>query len=158
MKNYYYLCTLLLLLGAATASAQWTSKDFRKLKGITGNWEAKRGEGYTQEKWTRLNDTTFSGNAYNIDRGVSILDERIRIVYTNQEIHYIVTISYQNKGLPVTFKLASVKDDCYTFENKEHDFPQQIIYCLKNSKHMDVTVSGPGQEGTRSMEFHFTKQ
>lgn len=158
--NYRYIfAALFVLCMAPAAQAQWTMKDFRKLKKLAGSWEAGRGDHrYTQEKWTRENDSTFAGLTYNIDRGVSILDERIKLSYSGGMIRYAATVTYQNKGLPVVFNLVSVKDDCYTFENKEHDFPQQIVYCLKSSNKLDVTVSGTGTNGPRTFGFHFVKK
>lgn len=141
------------------ASAEWTQKDFKKLRQISGSWEAKTATGgFMQEKWSRKDDTTFTGVTYNINRGVSILEEHLQLIFTNKEIRYIVTIRHQNKGLPVIFKLVSVKEDTYTFENKEHDFPQQIIYHFKDGKHMDATITGMTENGNKSMDFHFEKK
>ena len=158
MKLFYTILLTLFTCSALTSSAQWTQKDFKKLKHIAGNWEARTTTGFMQEKWVRKDDTTFTGQSYSINRGVSILEEHLQLVFTNKEIHYVVTIRHQNKGLPVIFKLVSVKDDTYTFENKEHDFPQKIVYYFKNNKHIDATVSGTTEWGKKSMEFHFEKK
>lgn len=158
MKLFYTLLLTFFTCSALTSSAQWTQKDFKKLRHIAGNWEARTTTGFMQEKWTRKDDTTFTGLSYSINRGVSILEEHLQLVFTNKEIQYIVTIRHQNKGLPVIFKLVSIKDDTYTFENKEHDFPQQIVYHFKNNKQIDATVSGTTEWGKKSMEFHFEKK
>lgn len=158
MKFLYPLFFSALAFCSVDASAQWTEKDFKKLKHIAGNWEATTKNGFMQEKWTKKNDSTYTGVTYSINRGVSILEEQLQLVYTNKEIQYISTVRHQNKGLPVIFTLVSVKDDAYTFENKDHDFPQQIVYYFKDGKHIDATISGPTENGPKSIVFHFEKK
>lgn len=158
MKFLYPLLFSIFAFCSLDASAQWTEKDFKKLKKVVGSWESPTKNGFMQEKWIKKDDTTFSGVSYSINRGVAQLQETIQLVFTNKEIQYNVSVRHQNKGLPVIFKLVSVKDDTYTFENKEHDFPQQIVYYFKDSKHIDATVSGPTENGPKSIEFHFEKK
>jgi hypothetical protein len=146
------------ILCTVQASAQWKQKDFKKLKQVVGNWEATTKTGFMQEKWTKKNDSTFTGTTYSVNRGVVILEEQLQLVFTNNEIHYISTVRHQNKGLPVAFKLVSIKNDAYTFENKEHDFPQQIVYYFKDGKHIDATISGPTETGPKSTVFHFEEK
>jgi hypothetical protein len=158
MRFLYALLLTTFTFCTFSSSAQWTQKDFKKLRHIAGNWESTTPTGFMQEKWAKKSDTLFTGTTYSINRGVSILEEHLQLVFTSKEIQYIVTIRHQNKGLPVIFKLVSVKDDAYTFENKEHDFPQQIVYYFKNNKHIDVTISGNTEQGKKTMEFHFEKK
>jgi hypothetical protein len=159
MKPLYTLILIIFTLNQATyAQQQWTQKDFKKLKHVVGNWESTTATGFAQEKWVKKNDTTFTGESFSINRGVSQLQEKLQLVFTNKEIHYAATVRHQNKGLPVIFKLVSIKDDTYTFENKDHDFPQQIVYYFKNGKHFDVTISGPTEKGPKSIEYHFKKR
>lgn len=146
------------VLCAFQSSAQWKQKDFKKLKQVVGQWEAVTKTGFMQEKWSKKNDTTFTGTTYSVNRGVVILEEQLQLMFTNNEIHYISTVRHQNKGLPVVFKLVSIKDDAYTFENKEHDFPQQIVYYFKDGKHIDATISGPTENGPKSIVFHFEEK
>lgn len=159
MKPLYTLIFTIFTFGTTLfAQQQWTQKDFKKLKHVVGSWESTTKTGFMQEKWVKKNDSTFTGQNYSINRGVSQLQEQLQLVFRNKEIHYLAAVRHQNKGLPVTFKLVSIKDDIYTFENKEHDFPQQIIYNFKNGKHIDVTISGPTENGPKTIEFHFAKR
>lgn len=160
MKPLYAALFIIFTGSFLNAGAQqaWTQKDFKKLKKIAGSWEATTASGFMQEKWSEVNDTALNGMTFSANRGVTVLEERLQLVFTNKEIQYITTVRHQNKGLPVIFKLVSAKDGTYTFENKEHDFPQQIVYYFKDSKHVDATISGPTENGPKSVAFHFERK
>ncbi|RYZ48204.1 MAG: hypothetical protein EOP49_19230 [Sphingobacteriales bacterium] len=155
---YALLLAVFTLAGLQSSAQQWKARDFKKLKAVVGSWEATTKTGFAQEKWVKKNDTAFTGQAYSSNRGVVLLEENLQLVLSGNEIHYITTIRHQNKGLPVTFKLVSVKDDTYTFENKEHDYPQQIVYYFKSGKHMDATISGPTENGPKTVAFHYERK
>lgn len=147
---------LLLFIGAtSSAFAQWTYKDFNRLRNIEGNWEMKTEKGFLQEKWERTNDTILQGKSYKIDRGVSILDEKMTIVFTNKNIIFSASVQYQNKGLPVSFKLIKIDGGKYIFENKEHDFPTQVMYQIKNSDKLLAWINGTTEKGFKTINFEF---
>jgi hypothetical protein len=154
--KYFSILLLLLFTACATPSfAQWTYKDFRKLENLEGSWEMKTDKGYIQEKWTRVDDSTFEGKNYSITRGVVILEERMKIVQTNEGIFFIATVTYQNKGLPVSFKLISIKNNEFVFENKEHDFPQQVMYHVKSDDNLFAFINGNTEKGFKKIDFSF---
>jgi hypothetical protein len=154
MKHFSILFLLFFTVCTTSSFAQWTYKDFRKLRDLEGSWEMKTGKGYIQEKWVRVNDSTFEGKNYSINRGVVILEERMKIVQNNEGIFFIATVTYQNKGLPVYFKLVSIKNGEFIFENKEHDFPQQVMYRAKDDK-LFAFVSGNTEKGFKKIDFSF---
>jgi hypothetical protein len=155
MKIFKYIPIILFSLVATQAAAQWTYKDFKRLKNLKGNWEAKSDKGFIQEKWERTNDTVFEGKNYKIEHGVSILDEQLKIIFNKNEILFQVTIHYKNKGLPVTYKLAKIDGDKYIFENKDYEFPQQIVYQLKSSDKLAAYVNGTTEKGFKQLDFSF---
>jgi len=154
MKHLNILFLLFFITCAAPSFAQWTYKDFRKLRDLEGSWEMKTDKGYIQEKWVRTNDSTFEGKNYSITRGVVILEERMKIVLTNEGIFFIATVTYQNKGLPVSFKLISIKNNEFIFENKEHDFPQQVMYHVKDDG-LFAFINGSTEKGFKKIDFSF---
>lgn len=153
--KYFIALLLLSSFGVTSSFAQWTYKDFRKLKNLEGRWEMKTAKGYIQEKWTRINDSTFEGVNYSINNGVMILEERMKIVQNNEGIFFIATVTYQNKGLPVSFKLIQIKDGQFIFENKEHDFPKQVMYQIKGKDELLAFVNGDTEKGFKKIDFSF---
>src|SRR4051812_8380979 len=99
MKIVKYIALVTLTVLSGHSFAQFTTKDFKKFKHLNGNWEAPIEKGFIQEKWERINDSTFTGDVYKIVSGVSILDEKAKIAYANGVITYSSTIHYLNKGL-----------------------------------------------------------
>lgn len=152
-----YITILLLLSFSAVTNSfgQWTYKDFRKLKNLEGRWEMKTAKGYIQEKWVRTGDSTFEGQNYSINKGVMILEERMKIVQNDEGIFFVATVTYQNKGLPVYFKLIEIKDGQFIFENKEHDFPKQVMYNVKSKDELLAFVNGDTEKGFKKIDFSF---
>ena len=57
-------------------------------------------------------------------------------------------------GKPVEFKFKEAGDKRVVFENKEHDFPQRIIY-WREGDNLAARVEGDVQGRLRSQEWHF---
>jgi hypothetical protein len=70
----------------------------------------------------------LEGKGYLVDAGDTIFSEDLKLEHINGEVFYIPVIEGQNKEEEVRFKLISSADNRFVFENKEHDFPQHIIY------------------------------
>ena len=76
----------------------------------------------------------------------------------NSGIDAVITIVLLNKEKERrTRNEKNRKGTKYTFENKAHDFPQQIIYDI-GEKTMNVTISGNTKNGFREIPFDFVKQ
>jgi len=153
MKTIYPI--ILFLFFTAPASAQWTYKDFNRLRHMAGAWEMKTDKGFLQEKWERVNDSTLSGKSYKIERGVSILDENMTLIFSGKEIVFSATVQHKNKGLPVYFKLIRIDGGKFIFENKEHDFPTQVIYQVKSSDQLLAWINGTTEKGFQTISFEF---
>jgi hypothetical protein len=162
MKTLKYIAAVTCTLLALNASAQWTSKDFKKLKNLKGNWEATTAKGLAQEKWKRINDSTFEGEVYTIERGVSIMNEKAKITLTSKgEIIFNSDIHYLNKGLPVVFKLEKIDHDKFIFTNRDKAFVQQIIYQMVGSDNLkrttNRTLNGLEDKGPQAVDFSFKR-
>jgi hypothetical protein len=151
------LCLVLLLLGK-NVSAQFTYEDFKMLHQLEGKgWEMKLKVGSVIEKWTKINDSLLTSVSYRIREGDTTALETVELRFSNGIITYTPTVVNQNAGKPVTFALVSIEaPSSFTFENKNHDYPVQIIYRLKPLS-MDVTLRLPEDSPGRDTYFNFTK-
>jgi hypothetical protein len=95
---------------------------------LIGSWIQSSSAGDFIETWEIQNDSVFSGHGFQVVRGDTLFSERMILVSRSNGYFYIPVVSDQNNGLPVTFNLISMDGKTYIFENKDHDFPQQIIY------------------------------
>jgi hypothetical protein len=56
-----------------------------------------------------------------------------------------------------TFRLTKATPVELVFENPAHDFPQRIIYMLKNSTNLVAAIEGTKKGKTRRIEFTYTR-
>ncbi|PSK95135.1 DUF6265 family protein [Taibaiella chishuiensis] len=154
------LVVCLLMASAKFATAQkWTREDFRALRATRGIWIAdlSKDKQYL-EIWTPKNDTLMEGRSFYINKDKKQeLAETVQLVYSSGAIRYIVTTAGQNDEEPVAFTLIKKEKRTFTFENEQHDFPQQIIYRFPKNNTMKATISGKTPQGPRNLDFNFVK-
>lgn len=148
---------LLTLLSVTGLHAQWQQKDFKAFQKAVGTWAFERGGTTVRETWIRVNDTLFEGSSYNIKNGVEELQETITLSFSKGSIVLTPTTRNQNDGNPIPFTLISNKKDRFVFENKAHDFPQQIIYHFKGDRQLDAAINGQTPKGFRQVDFPYRK-
>jgi len=126
---------------------------------VLGSWEMQTAKGKIVEQWVQNSDQTLSGKSYRINaKGDSVLSETLQIRKIGKEIFYCSTVANQNEGKEVCFKLVSTKDKIYIFENKEHDFPQRIVYENQGKKEMLASIEGELNGKSRKSEFRYKRQ
>lgn len=143
----------------AARAQQWKKQDFKALAAVKGMWLTETpGEKSYLETWTVKNDTLMEGRAFYVDKDKKQEPaETAQLVYSAGKIRYIVTVIGQNEDKPVVFDLVTKKGKVFTFENKEHDFPKQIIYRFPKNNALQVTINGTTPQGDRTVDFKFKK-
>jgi hypothetical protein len=125
---------------------------------LLGNWENEMPEGVLTETWTKENDSTFSGTTYFlINKKDTVHSEAIILSQLNDELVYRPTVKGQNNDESVDFKLSSVSENSFSFENPKHDYPQKIVYKKVNETNLVATISGM-QQGKQSSESYPMKK
>ena len=108
---------------------------FGTLSKLEGKWVMEGGDNpesnFLLESWTKVNDTLFTGTAYEVVNNDSTLAETIRLVIREDKIYYIPSVTSQNDGQAVPFQLTKSENNKFVFENKEHDFPNTILWWQK---------------------------
>lgn len=116
-----------------------------------GTWTENQADGTFKESWTKESDTLFIGASSMVSGKDILFQENIRLVLRGKDIFYIPTVPGQNEDKPVAFKLIASSNKTWTFENKKHDYPSQIIYTLNNQNSITATIQGT--ENNRSKKF-----
>jgi hypothetical protein len=124
---------------------------------MLGAWSGPSGKGQVYESWARPNDTLMLGRSMEISGMDTISTERISLISTRDAVYYVPIVSNQNDGLPVSFKLVNKTDGKFVFENKEHDFPQRIIYQQLSRDSLVASIEGNNQGWERKVEFKLTR-
>lgn len=154
------LTACLYLASCADDTTKQEKNKLQKADWVLGYWQMSSPDGSAvTESWIRTDDTSYSGvGKFTDSTGKVLSTEDIRIVLRNNELWYIPTVSNQNGGQPVAFREADFSDSVIVFENKEHDFPQRIVYQKYTQDSMIAYVEGDIAGEIQRLEFSYKKQ
>jgi len=123
-----------------------------------GTWTENQADGVFKEVWTKDSDTLFLGTSSMVNGKDTLFREDIRLVLRGKDIFYIPTVPGQNEDKPVEFKLIASIDKSWTFENKAHDYPSQIIYTLNHPNSITATIQGTENNRSKKFSFHLKRK
>lgn len=154
----------LLIMIVAGTSLQGCSDSVNKLTKldkmdwVLGYWEMVSPEGKVTESWIRTNDSVYSGiGKYTDTAGQTLTTEEISIVLRDGKLLYIPLVTDQNKGEPVIFTEVVFSDTMVAFDNKNHDFPQRIVYVMQGAGKMLAYIEGEINGEPARLEYPYTK-
>lgn len=150
------LITLIAAMHSAMAQS-WSVKDFTPLHGLAGLWKMESSRGAIYEEWQIQNDHTINGKSYKINNGDTLVLERVSLFLEGERIVYQPTVTNQNDGKAVQFALVSTKDQRYIFENKEHDFPQRVIYHVTAGNSLHARIEGTKNGKQMASDFNYSR-
>ena len=130
---------------------------FRRLLVLEGTWKMETRRGPLFEQWQKFDENTLRGMSYRISGNDTLLLERLELLSRPGGIFYIPAVINQNDGKPVSYKLVSSEGSRFVFENKEHDFPQRIIYSLVTSDSIVARIEGISNGKEASSDFYYRR-
>lgn len=116
--------------------------NLQPLSWLIGTWETIEGNQKTIEQWEQKNDTLFAGKGYMVQGIDTMYMEMLEIRAIGGEILYCPTVSNQNNGQTIIFKLTTSTDTTLVFENPTHDYPQKISYTKHSDQKLTAEISG----------------
>lgn len=147
------LSFLSLFLLASTFQAD----PFQSLLSLQGTWEMKTSRGSIFEEWTQTDDKLLQGKSYLLKGADTVLLERIQLKEDGKNVYYIPTVQNQNNQQPIAFTMISSSESRFVFENKQHDFPQRIIYRFVTTDSIVARIEGTKNGKEQSSEFYFKR-
>lgn len=127
-------------------------------KWLEGRWEQQSAEDTVTEIWAKQGDGQFQGTGMYTRGGQTEMTEQLALERKDGTLYYVASVPNQNNGQPVYFKYQGVMNNTHIFENKEHDFPQRIIYRYRGRKGQDslfATVEGIKEGKKVKFEFKY---
>ena len=142
------------LMAAAPLAAQAPSGGVETLAWMEGAWAGEKDGVAMEELWTGPRGGALLGLHRDV-KGQRLLSwEFLRIQATDTGIVYFAS---PRSAPPTAFKLVETGDKRAVFENKEHDFPQRILYWLDEAGALHARIEGPRGGKTVSQEWVWTK-
>ena len=152
MRSLTTILTLL-LLAAPRLPAQPPTGDLARLSWLEGRWEGTSGGLAMEEHWTAPRGGALLGLHRDVKDGRMVSFEFLRIQETPEGVVYFAS---PRSAPPTPFRLAELGDRRVVFENRQHDFPQRILYWIDPAGALHARVEGPQGGKTVSEEWVWT--
>lgn len=110
-----------------------------------GQYTATTDKDKTTEIWEISADGELIGKTIYEYQGGTILSETMRIINNDIKLKYCATILEQDSENPqgeICFALKNYKEEVFTFENLNHDFPKRIIYDFSGFGMVNARIEG----------------
>jgi hypothetical protein len=153
-----YFAVALILLCFNFVKVDYDVDDFKLLYPLVGEWTMPFKDGEMIEKWELKYEKMMNGKTLLIKEGEEELQENVNLVLEDRRIYYIPKVKGQNNEEPVAFTLIEIDGNKFIFENKDHDFPQRIIYVLNSSDEFNATIEGETGKGEKKIEYRFKRK
>ena len=141
-------CTVLILV-PIVMSAQTNDFDW-----LVGKWKMDSKKAEVYEEW-QMDGKRLKGEGYNIQDGKKHISETLFLENFAGQWAYIA----MPKGQTITlFALTHSEENKYIFVNKEHDFPQRIIYHFDGDKIIHISVEADKDNEIKKLEFRLIKE
>jgi hypothetical protein len=149
------LAAVLTLFCLSGAQAQAPANGVDRLAWLEGRWEGENNGLSMEEHWTSVRGGALLGLHRDVKSGRMVSFEFLRIEATPEGTFYFA--SPRSKP-PVPFKLVESGETRAVFENRQHDFPQRILYWLDAAGALHARIEGPQGGKTVSEEWSWTKR
>jgi hypothetical protein len=130
------------------------SHGIEQFRWLEGTWKAKTGDRIFYECWKMVDAQTMTGYDYFIQEGDTVISELIMI---REIFNYWTYIAVGPNDVPVLFTLQRPEEDIWTFENTEHDYPQQVVYSRKGETSILAWINGSVDGLQKKQEFIMEK-
>jgi hypothetical protein len=149
------LLALALVAPARTLAAPGAPPAISALAWLAGSWGATQDGIASEEHWTTAAGDALVGMHKDVREGKMVSFEFLRIeVDAGQRVCYVSMPG----GAPATsFCVVEVGEKRVVFENRQHDFPQRILYWLDAAGKLHARIEGPQGTGESAMEWVWSR-
>lgn len=168
MKKYSFLLLLPLLIyscknnsEAVTEKVSANNKRYEKIEALEwllGTWVNESGEEFSQETWSKENDSTFTAFSFIQIKGETVFAETMALEQKHDSLLLTVAEANKKDAAAVSFRFISSEEKAFVFENKHHDFPQRIIYTQPAKDSLKAWIEGSVNGEMKTTEFHFSRK
>ena len=146
------IAVAMLAMGGQAAAAP--GDEIQRLGWLEGHWAGEKDGVSMEEHWTGPGGGALLGLHRDVRGGRLASWEFFRIDGTSEGTFYFAS---PRSAPPTPFKLVELGDKRVVFENKEHDFPQRILYWMDAKGGLHARVEGPQGGRTVSEEWEWSR-
>lgn len=128
--------------------------DAPSLGWLEGRWTGEKDGVRSSEEWREAAPGALLGVHADVKDGRLVSWEFLRIGATPDGVFYYAS---PRSAPPTAFKLVERAEQRVVFENKQHDFPQRILYWLDAKRALHARIEGPQGGQTVSEEWVWTR-
>lgn len=127
------------LSGIAQSPTPTEKASLADLAWLTGCWEGRQGEAVIEEVWSKPGGGSMIGFGRTVKANKTTSFEFMQF---REQAGSLVYLPQPQGGARVSFPLKDSFGGKLTFENKEHDFPQRVIYERKGPGLLLAAIEG----------------
>ena len=150
----FIACLLALALGVSAQKSTPKEPLLNGLAWLSGCWEGRRGEAIIEEAWSKPRGDSMVGFGRTVKDGKTTAFEFMQVREANGSLTYM---PQPGGGMRVDFSLKDSFGERFTFENKEHDFPQRVIYERKGPGLLLAAIEGTYKGKEEREEYQMKK-
>jgi len=155
LRNSVFVALLFALsVGASAQKATPKEPLLNGLGWLSGCWEGRQGEAIIEEVWSKPRGDSMVGFGRTVKDGKTTAFEFMQVREANGSLTYL---PQPGGGARVSFPLKDSFAERFTFENKEHDFPQRVIYERKGPGLLLAAIEGTYQGKEEHEEYQMKK-
>jgi len=165
MKKYFLLICIPLFLNSCKNNSESekavlteNSEKIDQLQWLLGTWINENGEEFSQESWSQENPSTFTAFSFTQVGKETVFAETMALEQKADSLLLTVATANQNEKKPVTFKMVSSEKGKFIFENKNHDFPQRIVYTNPAKDSLHAWIEGNVNGEAKRVDFSFSRK
>lgn len=119
-----------------------------------GTWKMISDKIEYYEEWRLINGSELIGIGFSIEEGDTVLSEELYVKKFADKWAYVALPVNQSITL---FALSEYSENKFIFENKEHDYPQKIIYEFTAAGKLNTATEGLIEGELMRRDFNFIR-
>lgn len=141
-------------IGSLAATLAGQASVLERLEWMAGCWDRVSGDRWLEEQWMRPRGGMMLGMSRTV-RGERVVGyEALRI---EERVDGLVYVAHPSGQAVAEFGAVEVSDTLVAFENREHDFPQRIVYRRGRGDSLFAQIEGGQGEEMRRAEFRMSR-
>ena len=152
MKHFVAMIAVF-FAACSSDSCRAAETDLSRLSWLEGLWTGTKDGVETEERWSSTKGGALLGTHKDTKNGRMVWFEFFRVDSTKDGVFYFAS---PQGAVATPFRLVTIADSRVTFENKQHDYPQRILYWLEGGA-LHARIEGPMNGKETAEEWVWTR-